>query len=63
MDEGEKRGGGKSAHCCQQVWECSHALVVDLFAVSGLENLVMKTVGYCVLVKERKKDLKWINSE
>ena len=34
-------------------WECSHVLVVDLFG-AGLENLVMRTVGYCALVKERK---------
>ena len=32
-------------------WECSHVLVVDLGGV-GLENLVMRTVGYCALVKE-----------
>ena len=31
-------------------WECSHVLVVDLEGV-GLENLVMRTVGYCALVK------------
>ena len=34
-------------------WECSHVLVVDLTGMqdSGLENLVMRTVGYCALVK------------
>ena len=31
-------------------WECSHVLVVDLRG-NGLENLVMRTVGYCALVK------------
>ena len=33
-------------------WECSHVLVVDSY---GRENLVMRTVGYCALVKEREK--------
>ena len=33
-------------------WECSHVLVVDLRG-NGLENLVMRTVGYCALVKRR----------
>ena len=33
-------------------WECSHVLVVD-FGSAGLENLVMRTVGYCALVKRR----------
>ena len=31
-------------------WECSHVLVVDLGG-PGLENLVMRTVGYCALVR------------
>ena len=31
-------------------WECSHVLVVDLGG-RGLENFVMRTVGYCALVK------------
>merc|ERR1712004_197420 len=31
-------------------WECSHVLVVDVRG-AGLENLVMRTVGYCALVK------------
>ena len=35
-------------------WECSHVLVVDLGGEGGLENLVMRTVGYCALVKERR---------
>ena len=34
-------------------WECSHVFVVDLGGL-GLENLVMRTVGYCALVKQRK---------
>ena len=34
-------------------WECSHVLVVGLEGY-GFENLVMRTVGYCALVKERK---------
>merc|ERR1711963_575963 len=29
-------------------WECSHVLVVDLYG-EGMENLVMRTVGYCAL--------------
>ena len=32
-------------------WEASHLLVVSLFG-SGLENLVMRAVGYCALVKQ-----------
>ena len=32
-------------------WEASHTLVVALDGV-GLENLVMRTVGYCALIKE-----------
>ena len=36
-------------------WECSHVLVVDLDVHgAGSENLVMRTVGYCALVKPRK---------
>ena len=35
-------------------WESSHVIVGDLRGVGGLENLVMRTVGYCALVKERK---------
>ena len=31
-------------------WECSHVLVVNLSGI-GLENLVMRTMGYCALVK------------
>ena len=34
-------------------WECSHVLVVNLHG-GGLENLVMRTVGYCALVREGK---------
>jgi len=33
-------------------WECSHVLVVDLYGAVGLKNLVMRTVGYCALVKQ-----------
>jgi len=32
-------------------WECSHVLVAFLYE-HGLENLVMRTVGYCALVKK-----------
>ena len=38
-------------HHVSRGWECSHALVVDLDGY-GLENLVMRTVGHCALVKE-----------
>ena len=41
-------------HEVSRGWECSHALVVDLRGFGGLENLVMRTVGYCALVKQRK---------
>ena len=48
-------------------WECSHILVID-FHGYGLENLVMRTVGYCALVKERKNQhwfwfWLWINEK
>ena len=33
-------------------WEASHLLVVSLVGF-GLENLVMRAVGYCSLVKEK----------
>ena len=33
-------------------WEASHILVVDFFG-GGLENLVMRAVGYCTIVKEK----------
>ena len=33
-------------------WEASHLLVVD-FGLPGFENLVMRAVGYCSLVKEK----------
>ena len=32
-------------------WEASHVLAVALDG-NGLENLVMRTAGYCALVKE-----------
>ena len=31
-------------------WEASHLLVVNLYG-NGWENLVMRAVGYCALVK------------
>ena len=33
-------------------WEASHLLVVHLYR-SGLENLVMRAVGYCCIVKRK----------
>lgn len=33
-------------------WEASHLLVVNLYG-DGLENLIMRAVGYCALVSER----------
>ena len=32
-------------------WEASHAMVVDLFG-NAIENLVMRTIGFCTLVKQ-----------
>ena len=38
-------------HEVSRGWECSHVLVVDLsMSGFGLENLIMRTVGYCALV-------------
>ena len=50
-------------HEVSRGWECSHVLVVDLVghSASGFENLVMRTVGYCALVKERKKEITLID--
>ena len=33
-------------------WEASHLLVVNLSAL-GVENLVMRAVGYCCIVKKK----------
>ena len=61
-----KRGSGEEERVLfadeevSRGWECSHVLVVDFSGGSGLgggagmENLVMRTVGYCALVKEGK---------
>ena len=38
-----------------RVWEASHLLVVSLFG-RGLENLVMRAVGYCCIVKKVDSD-------
>ena len=35
-------------------WESSHVIVGDLRGVTGVENLVMGTLGYCALAKQRK---------
>ena len=32
-------------------WEASHVLVVVMDGYAGLENFVMRTVGYCTIVK------------
>ena len=32
-------------------WEASHLLAVAFYSTGGWENLVMRTVGYCALVK------------
>ena len=32
-------------------WEASHVMVVDLYGTDGIENLVMRTIGFCALVK------------
>ena len=34
-------------------WEASHILVVSLMGGNGLENLVMRTVGYSTLVRAK----------
>ena len=33
-------------------WEASHTLIVALHP--GWENIVMRTIGYCALVKKKK---------
>ena len=33
-------------------WEASHVMVVELGGVS-FENLVMRTIGFCALVKKK----------
>ena len=38
-------------HNVSRGWESSHVLVVD-WGGFGFENLVMRTVGYCALVKQ-----------
>ena len=43
-------------HEVSRGWECSHILVIDMGRVGGLENLVMRTVGYCALVNEAPYD-------
>ena len=39
-------------HYVSRGWEGSHLLVLDLFG-TGLENLVMRAVGYCALIKSK----------
>ena len=39
-------------HYVSRGWEASHLLVLDLFG-TGLENLVMRAVGYCALIKSK----------
>ena len=34
-------------------WEASHVMVVDLYGLGPMENLVMRTVGFCALVKKK----------
>ena len=43
-------------HNVSRGWECSHVLVVDLGEAHGFENLVMRTVGYCALVRQAPPD-------
>ena len=33
-------------------WEASHVMVVNLYG-STMENLVMRTIGFCALVKKK----------
>ena len=32
-------------------WEASHVMVVDFHEFAAMENLVMRTIGFCALVK------------
>ena len=53
MDQEEERVLIADEHVSRG-WECSHVLVVDLGGDGGSENLVMRTVGYCALVKGKR---------
>ena len=33
-------------------WEASHVMVVDLIGI-GMENLIMRTIGFCALVQNK----------
>ena len=38
-------------HWVSRGWEAGHVLVVDFDGTYGFENLVMRAVGYCAVVK------------
>ena len=63
VEEWLRKGRGRGVvkvliadHNVSRSWECSHVLVVDLGEAHGFENLVMRTVGYCALVKQAPPD-------
>ena len=53
-----RRSGEEESRCIvtdrgvSRGWEASHLLVVD-FKGLGWENLVMRTVGHCTIIKKR----------
>ena len=54
-----RRSGKEEKRCLiadEQVsrgWEASHVMDVDLYGTGGMENLVMRAVGFCALVKKK----------
>ena len=54
-----RRRSGEEKRCLiadEQVsrgWEASHVMVVDLTGGLAMENLVMRTIGFCALVKRK----------
>ena len=55
-----RRRSGKEEKRCLIVdaevsrgWEASHVMVVHLSGFGALENLVMRTIGFCALVQAR----------
>ena len=63
VEEEENQGGEEMSHDididiliyydnASRGWEASHTLIVALHP--GWENIVMRTIGYCALVKKKK---------
>ena len=52
-----RRREGKERRCLitdeyiSRGWENSHVLAITFYSTGGWENLVMRTIGYCALVK------------